>query len=111
MMNINQCVVAMVTCASLEEASKIVVRLLELRLIACGKCIPANAMFHWQGTVDSAQEVMVIMETILDHFESIEKEIKSLHSYQTFVLIAMPVVRISEQARKWLQDSVQPEKA
>lgn len=47
------------------------------------------------------------MDSKIDHFEAIEKEIKALHSYDTFVLQAVPVARLSKSAEKWLVAEVQ----
>jgi len=38
----------------------------------------------------------------LDLFDKIEAEVTKLHSYETFVLEAVPVSRISKSAQEWL---------
>lgn len=97
----------MLTCASSEEAEKIAHSLLESRLIACAKQFPVQSMFHWQGAVDQAQEIMLCMETIQEHCSAIDTEVRKLHSYTTYVLVGMPLVYVSEKAARWLRESVQ----
>lgn len=46
---------------------------------------------------------MVLMESRLELFGKIEAEVKKLHSYDTFVLEAVPVKRISKKAAQWLK--------
>lgn len=90
------------TCASKSEATKIAKSLLNSRLITCAKQIPVNASFHWRGKIESSDEVLLIMESRMDLFDEVEKEIAKLHSYDTFVLEATLVNRVSKKAQKWL---------
>jgi len=52
------------TCASQEEAEKIVKKVLQARLIACANIVPGvQSFFWWKQKVTEAGEVMVIMKT------------------------------------------------
>lgn len=46
------------------------------------------------------------MESREDFFERIEKVVAEMHSYETFVLTATPVQKISKEAEKWLEKSI-----
>jgi len=50
-------VVVMTTCATQEEAEKIVEKMLKARLIACANILPdVLSLFHWKGDVNREQE-------------------------------------------------------
>ena len=90
------------TCGSWQEAQKIADVLLNKRLVACVEMLEVRSKYHWQGALEEAKEIKLIMESIADHFEHIEKEVKKLHSYETFVLQQLPLTNISTDASKWL---------
>lgn len=60
------------TCADNTEAEKIANELLRKWLIACVKMTPATSAFHWQGSVDNASEVLLIIDTAETMFTEIE---------------------------------------
>ena len=92
------------TCANKQEAGKIANTLLVKHLIACAKQIPVKSDYIWQGKIEHADEVLLVMESKCSLFNKIEADIKKLHSYDTFVLTATPVLAISKKADKWLDD-------
>lgn len=94
------------TCPNRGEAQTIADCLLTKKLIACAKFIDNSAKFHWQGKPDTAEEVMLIMDSIEEHFKAIETEVAKLHSYDTFALTAIPVVKTTRQVEQWLKDSL-----
>ncbi len=97
------------SCKDADEAVKISGALLSKKLIACAKQIPVNSTFRWQGKIESSNEVLLTMESRMDLFDEVEKEITKLHSYDTFVLEATLVNRVSKKAQKWLNQELRNE--
>ena len=95
--------VFVLTCADKKEADKIGNALLKKKLIACAKEIPVSSSFWWKGKIDNSQEVLLMMESIEKNFEKVNKEIKKLHSYETFVLFSLPVGKTTEDVERWLK--------
>lgn len=91
------------TCANNKEADKIAKALLKKHLIVCAKKTPVSSSFLWQGKIDSEKEVLLIMESIESKFKQIEKQIKKLHSYDTPVLISLPISQASSGIAKWMK--------
>ena len=94
------------TCANQTEANKIASSLLDKQLIACAKSWPISCMYRWQGKIADGKEVLLLMESREDLFDAIEAEVKKLHSYDTFVLTAVPVTKLSKQAIKWMEEEL-----
>lgn len=94
------------TCENKVEASKIAQALLNKHLIACAKQLPVSSDFHWQGKIEHSDEILLVMESHEDLFEDVEAEVTKLHSYDTFVLEAVPIINISRDAQKWLEKEI-----
>jgi periplasmic divalent cation tolerance protein len=94
------------TCGSWQEAQRIVDVLLEKRLIACAEFLEVKSDYLWRHERESAKEIKLIMQSIPTNFAKVEAEVAKLHSYETFVLQALPVQNISNQARKWLESEM-----
>lgn len=97
------------TCANKEEAATIKNTLLVKHFVACVRETPVKSTFHWQGKIEHSDEIMLLMESRVDLFDKIEAEIKKLHSYETFVLKAVAVDRISKEAEQWLKEEMKDE--
>lgn len=94
------------SCADKAEADKISQALLDKKLIACAKQLPVKSSFAWEGKTSTSEEVWMSMESREDYFEEIEIEVAKLHSYDTFVLNATPITKISKEAEQWMNDSL-----
>ena len=94
------------TCASRAEADKIANALLVKQLISCAKVSPVESAFRWQGKIEQADEHLLIMDSRLDLFDQAEAAIKAMHCYDTFVLAAVPVLKVSKKAGAWLSEEL-----
>lgn len=95
------------TCEDQPEAQKIANALLEQRLVVCVKFEPVHSKFWWQDKLEEADEVKIYMLSTAANFDRIETEVAKLHSYESFVLQATPIVRINKDAAKWLTENTQ----
>lgn len=93
------------TCGSWQEAQKIADKLLEQKLVACVEFMEIKSKYWWKGSVDQADEVKLIMTTASHLFESVEAEVKKLHSYDRFVLAEIPLSQVSTGVAEWLKNN------
>ncbi len=92
------------TVGSKGEATKIAKALLEKRLIICYGRLPSFiGEYWWQGKIKDNNEVLLEMLSRIDLFDQVEHEVAKLHSYDTFVLEALPISKISKKAANWLK--------
>ena len=94
------------TCASQEEADKITQALLEKHLVVCVKKTPVNSDFLWQGKIDHASEILLIMDSTEELFEQVEREVKRLHSYDTPNLTSVLISRSSTGVAEWMKQEL-----
>lgn len=99
-------IIIYLTCVDDEEAHKISVALLEARLIACAKKSVINSSYWWEGKINHNNETLIMMETNEEKYDDIEKVVASLHSYDEFVLTAVPVLKFNSGVQEWLDDNL-----
>ncbi len=96
-------IVILVTAKDKKEAGKIARGLLEAKLAACANIVEGvQSLFWWQGKIDSSKEVLLVLKTKKILFKKVSTKVKSLHSYQTPEIIALPLVAGSEDYLQWL---------
>lgn len=101
-------IVIFVTASSLDEARKIGQTLVEEGLAACCNIIqPIESIFKWQGKLNIEHEVLMIFKTREEKFDTVEKRIKQLHSYEVPEIIAMPITHGSKSYLDWVKKETQ----
>jgi periplasmic divalent cation tolerance protein len=100
--------VALVTCATLEEARKIARTVVEKRLAACVNIVThaVESFYSWEGKLENNSEYLLMLKTTEERVDDLRNEILDLHSYDTPEFIVLPVVAGSEEYLKWVSESV-----
>jgi len=102
-----QYIIILITAKDKKEAQKIARGLLEAKLIACANIVQGvQSLFWWQGKIDSSKEILLVLKTKKILFKRISAKVKSLHSYQTPEIIALPITDGSEDYLKWIDKSL-----
>lgn len=72
-------------------ADSIATALIEARLAACvnifGQC---DSVYRWQGRLERACEVPMIIKTTAHNYPALETELRRLHPYEVPELLAVP---------------------
>jgi periplasmic divalent cation tolerance protein len=105
----NQFVVIQTSCDSVEEARKISQILIDRRLIAAGQIIAKESIYWWEDEQYQKPEWELSCLSRIELYEQIEKIIQDNHSYQVAKVIAIPIVKISNQFADWLADNTSSE--
>lgn len=94
------------TCPDQKTADNITNLLLEKRLAACVNKVATTAHFIWQGSVDEANEILLVIKSSEVHFAELEKEIVAQHPYSVPEIIALPIVKGNQEYLQWMQQSL-----
>ena len=95
------------TTGSREEAEKIANALVERRLAACVNIVPQlRSIYRWEGKVERAEEVLLIIKTSAARFPSVRNAIETLHSYDVPECVCLSVEDGSEKYLKWIAEMV-----
>ena len=100
-------IVVLCTCADAPEADRIASAMVEGRFAACVNVLPpVRSVFRWEGKVETASEILLVMKTTAPRFPALRDAIKELHSYDTPEIIALPIVQGSEEYLGWIREQV-----
>jgi periplasmic divalent cation tolerance protein len=95
------------TCADHEQAERIAHRLVEQKVAACVNILPGvQSIYRWQGKVETAAEVLMVIKTSADLVPEVESTIAGLHSYEVPEFLVLPVFAGSHAYLAWLRDSL-----
>lgn len=106
--------IRLVLCSfpDLDSARQIGTLLVERQLAACVNLLPgAESIYHWQGKVESAPEVLALFKTSAEAWPDFEKALSEAHPYEVPEIIAIEPNAVSAPYRAWLMESLQPNSA
>jgi periplasmic divalent cation tolerance protein len=100
--------VALVTCATLEEARKIARAVVEKHLAACVNIVThaVESFYTWEGKLEDSSEYLLMIKTSEERLGELQKQVLALHSYDTPEFVVVPIVAGSEPYLNWLEDSL-----
>jgi len=96
-------VVVLVTAGSADEAHRIGRALVEEQLAGCVNVLgPIRSVYRWQGTVEEAEEHLLVVKARAADLPALSARVRALHSYDVPEVLALPVVAGSEDYLAWL---------
>lgn len=80
--------------------------LIEQRLAACVNVLsPCVSIYRWQGKIESAGEVPVLIKTRKQHYDRVEQLIKMMHPYELPEVIMVPITGGLPAYLQWITDT------
>jgi periplasmic divalent cation tolerance protein len=87
-----------------ESAEKLALRLVEQRLAACVNVLaPCTSVYRWQGKVETATEIPVLIKTTRERYPALESAIRAHHPYELPEIIAVSLSAGLPAYLEWLQ--------
>lgn len=72
-----------------DTAQEIADALVEERLAACVNILaPCRSVYRWQGEVEHAEEVPLLIKTTQDRFQALQRRLDELHPYDVPEILA-----------------------
>ena len=95
------------TCANVEEARRIGEALVQNQDVACVNIIPQiESIFKWNGKVDHAQEVKVLLKTSEEKFSHVMEYILSHCSYEVPEISKIIIDEENPAYLQWVFDTI-----
>ena len=92
---------------SAEEAERIGRTVVEERLAACANILgPIRSIYHWEGKVESSDEVAAIFKTHHWNADGLIERIAGLHSYDVPCIATWPIDKILRSYADWVEATV-----
>ena len=96
--------VVLTTLADPDQAHHFARQLVELHLAACVNIVErVHSIYRWQGAVETADEVQLIIKTTAQHLPALKQVIERLHPYEMPELIVLDIIDGSEKYLAWLR--------
>ena len=87
-----------------DDAERIARTLVETRLAACVQIVgPIMSIYRWKGKIETAGEWLCLIKGRKQSYGAIERTIRSLHTYETPEIIAVPITAGSRDYLDWLR--------
>ena len=100
-------VVVLVTCPTSTRAVGLAETLVKQRLAACVNILPSiRSVFRWQGKIDRAKELLLLIKTTQARFPALERAIRKLHPYDVPEVLALRVAKGFAPYLEWVAESV-----
>ena len=91
------------TCPNADSASRIARAVVEERLAACVNRVPGlTSVYRWQGEIHEDNEVLLLIKTQHERFESLRARIIELHPYDVPEVIALEIAAGHAPYLEWL---------
>ena len=97
-----QAVTVYTTIAGEDAARDLASALLEERLIACANVFPVWSMFHWEGSVQSESELVMLLKSTEDQVPALMKRVPELHPYEVPCVEVFRAMEVHPAFHQWL---------
>jgi periplasmic divalent cation tolerance protein len=96
------------TWPSIVEAERAGRAIVERRLAACVNILPGMiSHYWWEGKVERADEVVMIVKTRAALAEAVRQAVKELHNYTTPAIMVLPVESVDADYYRWIVEETQ----
>lgn len=98
-----QALLVIANCPDEACANRIALAVVEAGLAACVNLLPrVQSVYRWQGAIESASEVPLLIKTTAGRYTELEAAIRELHPYDVPEIIALPIAQGLPAYLDWL---------
>lgn len=91
-------------------AERIAQRLVERQLAACVNILaPIRSIYRWQGAVEQAEEVPVLIKTAASRYAALEATLLAEHPYEVPEILAVEANRGAAAYLQWVVAMTEPD--
>lgn len=103
MMKTGQILLLLTNLPDEASAHALATMLVTERLAACVNVLaPCHSVYRWQGEIESAQEVPLLIKTTAARYADLEAAIRTHHPYELPEIIAVPVAHGLPEYLMWV---------
>jgi periplasmic divalent cation tolerance protein len=97
--------VVLTTTPNLNEAESLAEKIVAERLAACVQILPEmKSVYFWEGAVQREPEHLLLIKTLPEKFDALEKFIQSNHSYSVPEIVALEAEKVSASYLEWMRN-------
>jgi periplasmic divalent cation tolerance protein len=98
------CVIVSTTVSSATAADELADAVIDSRLAACVQQMPVKSTYRWQGKIERAPEVLVVMKTRRELAEELMSFVRERHTYEVPELTVAAIVDGSPDYLEWITE-------
>lgn len=99
--------VVLTTTPNVEEAERLARGIVAEKLAACVQILPQmKSVYFWEGAIQTDGEHLLLIKTLPEKFDELEKFIQTNHSYETPEIVALQAADVSENYLAWMENSI-----
>jgi periplasmic divalent cation tolerance protein len=97
--------IVLTTTPNIEEAENLARKIVAEKLAACVQVLPAMKSFYfWEGAVQADAEHLLLIKTLAEKYDELEKFIRTNHSYSVPEIAAVRAEKVSDDYFRWLKE-------
>lgn len=91
------------------SARALAAALVDARLAACANILaPCRSVYRWQGQVEEADEVPLLLKTTAERYPLLEAAIRQQHPYELPEIVAVPLQHGLPEYLAWVAAETTP---
>lgn len=95
------------TCPTIDVATLLANQIVEARLAACVNILPKiTSIYTWKNKVETASEILLMIKTTADAYETLESYLVEKHPYECPEIIALPITHGLTGYLQWINKTV-----
>jgi periplasmic divalent cation tolerance protein len=103
-------IVVITTVGTEEQANLIAREIVARRQAACVNILPGvRSIYRWKGKICKDGELMLVVKTLEEEFDSVSATIRELHSYELPEILSFRMSRGEANFLEWIASSVDKE--
>lgn len=99
--------IVLTTTPNTGEAESLANKIVESRLAACVQILPPmTSVYFWEGKIQKDSEHLLLIKTLPEQYDELEKFIQANHSYDVPEIVALAAEKVSESYLSWMRNYV-----
>jgi periplasmic divalent cation tolerance protein len=100
----SEVLLVLTNCPDVDTAVRLRRELVKARLAACVNQLGSvQSTYRWQGAIEEASEVTLLIKTTRDRYAALETELQRLHPYSVPEILAIAVERGCPDYLTWVR--------
>lgn len=92
------------TVGTPQQAEQLARRVVEQRLAACVQAVPITSTYRWQGQIEHADEILLLIKTTEAQTEPLQQFLADEHPYDIPEIVQMDIADVSGPYAKWARE-------